>query len=174
MKEERLTLSSGSGQEENHSSNEESDHPGAVGDEIPANQNANVPHRFHGQLQQQTERQHQAQEQQQQYQRRRHLLRHTTSHHRTPWLWLSLAIFCPCILLTVFTDFNITVGKLNGWLVEASQSGIYIDNGIDQTVMHRLLDEDEKIEASNDILDFLGLPDRPPHKSRHGGHLSLR
>ena len=56
-------------------------------------------------------------------------------------------------------------------LVNASQSGIYIDNGHDQTIMHRALDEEEKMAASYDILEFLGLPERPHRKH---SHLSLR
>ncbi|XP_037936720.1 protein 60A-like [Teleopsis dalmanni] len=56
-------------------------------------------------------------------------------------------------------------------LVSASQSGIYIDNGLDQTVMQRTLDEDDKIHVSYEILEFLGLAERPRRKH---SHLSLR
>lgn len=56
-------------------------------------------------------------------------------------------------------------------LVGASQSGIYIDNGVDQTIMHRALDEDDKMNVSYEILEFLGLSERPRRKH---GHLSLR
>ncbi|XP_073828314.1 protein 60A-like [Musca autumnalis] len=55
--------------------------------------------------------------------------------------------------------------------VNAIQSGIYIDNGRDQTVIHHILDEDERRAAAYDILDLMGLHDRPRRKH---GHLSLR
>ncbi|KAI8039533.1 protein 60A [Drosophila gunungcola] len=56
--------------------------------------------------------------------------------------------------------------------VEATQSGIYIDNGRDQTVMHRVLSDDDKLDVSYEILEFLGIPERPAHLS--GQKLSLR
>ncbi|XP_020818014.1 protein 60A [Drosophila serrata] len=56
--------------------------------------------------------------------------------------------------------------------VEATQSGIYIDNGKDQTIMHRVLSEDDKLDVSYEILEFLGIAERPAHLSSH--QLSLR
>ncbi|XP_017070410.1 protein 60A [Drosophila eugracilis] len=56
--------------------------------------------------------------------------------------------------------------------VEATQSGIYIDNGKDQTIMHRVLSEDDKLDVSYEILEFLGIAERPTHLSSH--QLSLR
>nr|XP_017002006.2 protein 60A [Drosophila takahashii] len=56
--------------------------------------------------------------------------------------------------------------------VEATQSGIYIDNGRDQTIMHRVLSEDDKLDVSYEILEFLGIAERPVHLSSH--QLSLR
>uniref|UniRef100_A0A1A9ULC3 Protein 60A n=1 Tax=Glossina austeni TaxID=7395 RepID=A0A1A9ULC3_GLOAU len=74
------------------------------------------------------------------------------------------------IVLSILLGF-ITENSQTGLLVAASQSGIYIDNGIDQTVMQHMLNEDEKLQASLDILEFLGLSERP--RKKHG-HLSLR
>ncbi|KAH8400855.1 hypothetical protein KR009_001415 [Drosophila setifemur] len=56
--------------------------------------------------------------------------------------------------------------------IEATQSGIYIDNGRDQTIMHRVLSEDDKLDVSYEILEFLGIAERPTHLSSH--QLSLR
>lgn len=42
-------------------------------------------------------------------------------------------------------------------------SGLYIDNGYDQTVIHRLVSQQEKREVEHEILNLLGLPDRPKH-----------
>lgn len=77
---------------------------------------------------------------------------------------------------THFCVLIVLIGCLSSFypssiLVTASQSGIYVDNGRDQTIMHRALDEDEKVAASYDILEFLGLPERPRRKH---SHLSLR
>lgn len=41
-------------------------------------------------------------------------------------------------------------------------SGLYVDNGYDQTVIHRVVNQREKREVENEILHLLGLPDRPP------------
>lgn len=116
------------------------------------------------------------QEEHTEYQRRRQQLRKTVSQHRSPWTWLTLSIFVPFTLLTLSMRPSMLIfdSDSSGWLAEAGQSGIYVDNGVDQTVMHRALDEDEKMEASDNILEFLGLPDRPPRQGLHGGHLSLR
>ncbi|XP_030377767.1 protein 60A [Scaptodrosophila lebanonensis] len=54
----------------------------------------------------------------------------------------------------------------------ATQSGIYVDNGVDQTIMHRVLTDDDKLEVSYEILEFLGIADRPSHRNNH--QLSLR
>lgn len=60
---------------------------------------------------------------------------------------------------------------LNIVCVLASLSGLYIDNGVDQTIMHHVLDENDRQEVEHEILELLGLPDRP--KRKHG-HPSLR
>lgn len=85
--------------------------------------------------------------------------------------YLLLLTFC---LVVSLNDFPAKTNNGNGGsaLVYASQSGIYIDNGIDQTIMHRVLDDNDKLDVSYEILEFLGLSERPRHK--HGGHLSLR
>ncbi|KAK3922427.1 Protein 60A [Frankliniella fusca] len=43
----------------------------------------------------------------------------------------------------------------------ASLSGLYIDNGVDQTLMQRSLTRHERQEVEHEILNLLGLPDRP-------------
>jgi len=40
-------------------------------------------------------------------------------------------------------------------------SGLYVDNGFDQTVVHRVVSQHEKREVEHEILNLLGLPDRP-------------
>ncbi|EGI59270.1 PREDICTED: protein 60A isoform X1 [Acromyrmex echinatior] len=40
-------------------------------------------------------------------------------------------------------------------------SGLYVDNGFDQTVVHRVVSQREKYEVEHEILNLLGLPDRP-------------
>ncbi|XP_001360218.3 protein 60A [Drosophila pseudoobscura] len=57
-------------------------------------------------------------------------------------------------------------------VIDATQSGIYIDNGKDQTIMHRVLSDDDKLDVSYEILEFLGIAERPTHHSSH--QLSLR
>jgi bone morphogenetic protein 7 len=56
------------------------------------------------------------------------------------------------------------------YCVYASFSGIYVDNG-QQTVLHHQLSGDETHEVEHEILELLGLPDRP--RKRHI-HPSLR
>ncbi|XP_014259645.1 protein 60A [Cimex lectularius] len=46
-------------------------------------------------------------------------------------------------------------------LSAARLSGLYIDNGIDQTLIQRVLTRQEKREVQHEILNLLGLPDRP-------------
>ncbi|XP_046401680.1 protein 60A-like isoform X2 [Ischnura elegans] len=48
----------------------------------------------------------------------------------------------------------------------ASPSGLYVDNGLDSTVMHRSLSAREKQEVEHEILNLLGLPNRPQPKRR--------
>lgn len=74
---------------------------------------------------------------------------------------------------TILFIFLLIINTFSSVLeVSASQSGIYIDNGVDQTIMHRTLDETDKMHISDEILEFLGLSERP--KSNGHSHLSLR
>lgn len=56
-------------------------------------------------------------------------------------------------------------------IVYGSLSGYYMDNG-DKTMIQQYLDDEDKSEVQEDLLAFLGLPERPKHK--HHRHLSLR
>lgn len=56
--------------------------------------------------------------------------------------------------------------------IYGSLSGFYIDNGIDQTVMHHALSQDDVQEVEHEILEMLGLPERP--RKKHSIHPSLR
>lgn len=40
-------------------------------------------------------------------------------------------------------------------------SGLYVDNGFDQTIIHHVVNQREKREVEHEILNLLGLPDRP-------------
>lgn len=55
--------------------------------------------------------------------------------------------------------------------ISGSFSGLYVDNGVDQTIMHEPITMDEAQEVEHEILELLGLPDRPRRKR---GHPSLR
>lgn len=51
---------------------------------------------------------------------------------------------------------------LSFWnLCASSRSGLYIDNGFDQTAIERIISKDEKKEMELEILSLLGLPKRP-------------
>lgn len=49
----------------------------------------------------------------------------------------------------------------------ASLSGFYVDNGNSQTVMHRELKPSDTQTVEHEILELLGMPDRPSWKHRH-------
>lgn len=49
--------------------------------------------------------------------------------------------------------------------VNARLSGIYYDNGLDQTVIQKLLTKQEKREVEHEILNLLGLPSRPRRRA---------
>lgn len=70
------------------------------------------------------------------------------------------------IVLFVFIALN------SVYNVYGSLSGFYVDNGNDQTVMHRALTQDDAQEVEHEILELLGLPERP--RRRHNIHPSLR
>lgn len=44
---------------------------------------------------------------------------------------------------------------------EAALSGLYIDNGVDQTLIHHTLTQHEKLVVEHEILELLGLGERP-------------
>ncbi|XP_023012342.2 protein 60A isoform X1 [Leptinotarsa decemlineata] len=55
----------------------------------------------------------------------------------------------------------------NSWTASSTpKSGIYLDNGFDQTAMERLMTVDEKKEMELEILNLLGLPRRPRKVNR--------
>lgn len=58
------------------------------------------------------------------------------------------------ILTTIFSDL-IKTGSTE------RLSGLYVDNGFDQTVVHHVVSQREKREVENEILSLLGLPERP-------------
>lgn len=60
-------------------------------------------------------------------------------------LFIFISFFVGCVLV----------------LCGATLSGLYIDNGLDQTVIQRALSKQEKKEVEHEILNLLGLPDRP-------------
>lgn len=72
-----------------------------------------------------------------------------------------------CIIVVLLL---ITLNSLCG--VYGSLSGFYIDNGIDQTIMHHELTQDDAQEVEHEILELLGLPERP--RKKHNIHPSLR
>lgn len=66
----------------------------------------------------------------------------------SPWSFFTLSI-----VATIF-------GHLATSWAER-MSGLYVDNGFDQTVVHRVVSQQEKREVEHEILNLLGLPDRP-------------
>lgn len=57
-------------------------------------------------------------------------------------------LVCACFaLFTVVTD--------------AILSGLYIDNGVDQTIIHHTITRHERMVVEHEILDLLGLGERP-------------
>lgn len=63
---------------------------------------------------------------------------------------LSVLLF----LATILGDL-ISIGSAE------KMSGLYVDNGFDQTVVHRVVSQREKRELEHEFLNLLGLPDRP-------------
>lgn len=55
---------------------------------------------------------------------------------------------CACFVLFIMT-------------VEAVLSGLYIDNGVDQTVIHHSMTRHERLVVEHEILELLGLGERP-------------
>lgn len=46
-------------------------------------------------------------------------------------------------------------------IAEAAFSGLYMDNGVDQTVIHHIMTPHEKFVVEHEILELLGLGERP-------------
>lgn len=60
----------------------------------------------------------------------------------------ALKAACVCFILFIVT-------------AEAVLSGLYIDNGVDQTVIHHSMTRHERLVVEHEILELLGLGDRP-------------
>lgn len=69
----------------------------------------------------------------------------------SPRRLVALLLLVPAILAT----------SLSGSARAERISGLYVDNGFDQTVVHRVVSQREKREVEHEILNLLGLPDRP-------------
>lgn len=67
---------------------------------------------------------------------------------------------------TKYIQFFLLIVFLLG-VTSATLTGFYVDNGIDQTVMHRMLNDEDTKEVEHEILELLGLPDRPRKKNVH-------
>lgn len=80
-----------------------------------------------------------------------------TSRKRFGCLKSSLVVFDVrfCLLLLTLLLADIVNES------EARLSGLYVDNGLDQTVIHRVVSQRERREVEHEILNLLGLPDRP-------------
>lgn len=61
----------------------------------------------------------------------------------------------PILILTTI------LGELTTSGCGERMSGLYVDNGYDQTMVHRVVSQREKREVEHEILNLLGLPDRP-------------
>lgn len=68
------------------------------------------------------------------------------------------------LLCSMFVCSLITLQSVD--VVDGSVSGVYVDNG-DQTIMHHALSADDTEEVEREILELLGLPDRPRKKHLH-------
>lgn len=62
--------------------------------------------------------------------------------------------------LSVLLILAAVVGDLSVGSAERI-SGLYVDNGFDQTVIHRVVNQREKREVEHEILNLLGMPERP-------------
>lgn len=68
-------------------------------------------------------------------------------------IMMAQPLFSLLILVAILGDFIISSAE--------RMSGLYVDNGFDQTVVHRVVSQREKREVEHEILNLLGLPDRP-------------
>lgn len=74
----------------------------------------------------------------------------TMSWYSHVYIAIMICRYRGCFLLLLFCCSPIRIGSV--------KSGIFVDNGIDQTVMSSEITEDEKRELEENLLDFLGLP----------------
>jgi bone morphogenetic protein 7 len=72
--------------------------------------------------------------------------------------WLSFDIIKMILFMLIFLAI---IGELTSSGSADRMSGLYVDNGFDQTVVHRVVSQREKREVEHEILNLLGLPDRP-------------
>lgn len=56
---------------------------------------------------------------------------------------------------------------LNIVYVFGAFSGLYVDNGVGQTVMETMMNSDDQLEVEHEILELLGLPERPRKRNLH-------
>lgn len=73
------------------------------------------------------------------------------------WLLFDVVKMTPSIPLILL----VVIGELTSGGSAERMSGLYVDNGFDQTVVHRVISQREKREVEHEILNLLGLPDRP-------------
>ncbi|XP_043473217.1 protein 60A [Leptopilina heterotoma] len=66
-------------------------------------------------------------------------------------------------VIIIYCSWLVILGMVTTEITAKRMSGLYIDNGFDQTVIHRLVSQQEKREVEHEILNLLGLPDRPKH-----------
>ena len=55
---------------------------------------------------------------------------------------------------------------LNILTICVRKSGVYMDNGFDQTIVHEVLSDKERVELEQEMLNLLGLPEKPQHTRR--------
>lgn len=63
------------------------------------------------------------------------------------------------VVVSFFVIFNTPICLNAG--AEARLSGVYGDNGLDQTIIHHTLTSNDQREVEQEILELLGLPERP-------------
>lgn len=56
---------------------------------------------------------------------------------------------------------------LNCTCVFGGLSGLYVDNGVGQTVLDTMMNTDDQLEIEHEILELLGLPERPRKRHLH-------
>lgn len=64
-------------------------------------------------------------------------------------------------IISAFCVLNLIYCVLGGL------SGLYVDNGAGQTVMDTMMSTDDQLEIEHEILELLGLPERPRKRHLH-------